>query len=76
VPLALPSTQRMQVIQRLLESHGHAWYANFAWRPGKLFDTVNRALTIFVVTPSSNGRTFSTNYRSSENEVEIQDWRP
>lgn len=63
VPLALPSTQRMQVVQNLLEVHGNAWYANFAWRPGKLFDTVNRALTVFVVTPSSTGQTFSTNYQ-------------
>lgn len=63
VPLSLPSTQRMQVVQRLLEQGRNAWYANYAWRPAKLFDTVNRALTIFVVTPAVNGRTFSTNYQ-------------
>lgn len=63
VPLALVSTQRMEVVQGLLEEQRNAWYANYSWRPGKLFDTVNRALTIFVVTPSKNGRTFSTNYQ-------------
>ena len=63
VPLSLPSTQRMQIVQQLLESKRNAWYANYAWRPAKLFDTVNRALTIFVVTPSQNGQTFSTNYQ-------------
>ncbi len=63
VPLSLPSTQRMQVVQSLLERSRNAWYANFAWRPAKLFDTVNRALTIFVVTPATSGRTFSTGYR-------------
>ncbi|MDX2109647.1 MAG: DNA methyltransferase [Verrucomicrobiota bacterium] len=63
VPLSLPSTQRMQVVQELLEEGRNAWFANYAWRPAKLFDTVNRALTIFVVTPSSNGHTFSTNYQ-------------
>jgi hypothetical protein len=63
VPLSLPSTQRMQVVQELLETGRNAWFANYAWRPAKLFDTVNRALTIFVVSPSDDGRTFSTNYQ-------------
>lgn len=63
VPLSLPSTQRMEVVQRLLEADRNAWYANFAWRPAKLFDTVNRALSIFVVIPSNDGQTFSTNYQ-------------
>ena len=63
VPLSLPSTQRMQVVQQLLETNRNAWYANYAWRPAKLFDTVNRALTVFVLTPSTGGKTFSTNYQ-------------
>ena len=63
VPLSLPSTQRMEVVQQLLESSRNAWYANYAWRPAKLFDTVNRALTVFVVTPTAAGHTFSTNYQ-------------
>ena len=63
VPLSLPSTQRMEVVQKLLEENRNAWYANYSWRPAKLFDTVNRALTIFVVTPSVDGHTFSTNYQ-------------
>lgn len=63
VPLSLPSTQRMQVVQELLETGRNAWFANYAWRPAKLFDTVNRALTIFVVSPSHDGHTFSTNYQ-------------
>jgi len=48
VPLALVSTQRMVTVQKIIENNAYACYANFAWRPGKLFDTVNRALTIFV----------------------------
>jgi len=63
VPLALVSTQRMQALQCILESDRNTWYANYSWRPGKLFDTVNRALTIFVVTPAQQTRTFSTNYQ-------------
>lgn len=63
VPLSLPSTQRMQVVQNLLEKGRDAWYANYAWRPAKLFDTVNRALTIFVIVPATAGHTFSTNYQ-------------
>ena len=63
VPLSLPSTQRMKVVQELLESGRDAWFANYAWRPAKLFDTVNRALTIFIASPSNDGHTFSTNYQ-------------
>ncbi len=63
VPLSLPSTQRMEIVQKILEAKRNAWYSNFAWRPAKLFDTVNRALTIFVLTSSDDGHTFSTNYQ-------------
>ena len=63
VPLALVSTQRMTVLQRMLEKNRDCWYSNFSWRPGKLFDTVNRALTIFVSTkPRDKRETFSTAY--------------
>jgi hypothetical protein len=63
VPLAIVSTQRMKVVQQLIEEAHDTYYANFAWRPGKLFDTVNRALTIFVAVQNSNNRTFATNYQ-------------
>ena len=64
VPLALPSTQRMKAAQDILETESRdVWYANFAWRPAKLFDSVNRALTIFAVTPSANSQSYSTNYQ-------------
>ena len=63
VPLALVSTQRMRIIQTLLEKSGNVWYANYSWRPAKLFDTVNRALTIFIATFLKQEQTFSTNYQ-------------
>lgn len=63
VPLALTSTQRMQMVQGLLENHAGVWYSNFAWRPAKLFDTVNRALTIFVLRPAQLSKVWATNYQ-------------
>ena len=63
VPLAIVSTQRMKIVQDLLENSRDAWYSNYAWRPAKLFDTVNRALTIFVSTPSALGKTYSNHYQ-------------
>ena len=75
VPLALVSTHRMVPIQQYLEENRKAWYANFAWRPGKLFETVNRALTIFVSAGNSDHKTFSTNYQkwnSSTREMLMQ----
>ena len=63
VPLALVSTQRMTSVQRLLEPGRNCWYSNFSWRPGKLFDTVNRALTIFVsIGQKDTSHTYSTAY--------------
>ena len=63
VPLALVSTQRMTVVQRMLEDGRDCWYSNFAERPGKLFDTVNRPLSIFVSGKSvGDGNTNSTAY--------------
>jgi hypothetical protein len=62
VPLALVSTQRMKAVQKILEDGRTVWYSNFAWRPAKLFDTVNRALTIFVMIPGGSGRVFTTAY--------------
>lgn len=48
VPLAIVCTQRMIVVQQILEDNRSTWYSNYAWRPAKLFDAVNRALTIFI----------------------------
>ncbi len=62
VPLALVCTQRMIVIQNLLENNKITWYSNFAWRPGKLFENVNRALTIFVSNYSDRQNVYNTNY--------------
>jgi hypothetical protein len=65
VPMALVSTQRMEVYRKAIESSRDVWYANFAWRPAKLFDNVNRALTIFDAYPAQvpqNPRVYTTNY--------------
>lgn len=63
VPMSIVSTQRMKTVQNILEDKASVWYANFSWRPGKLFDVVNRALTIFVTHPDNNaGGRFSTGY--------------
>ena len=62
VPLALVSTQRMKVVQNIVELNSLTWYSNFAWRPAKLFDTVNRALTIFIAIKSELQFVYSTAY--------------
>lgn len=62
VPMALVCTQRMMIMQQILEQSRTCWYANFAWRPGKLFDAVNRALTIFISNPTEKKEVYSTSY--------------
>ncbi len=62
VPLALICTQRMVIVQKLLEENRITWYSNFAWRPGKLFENVNRALNIFISISSDKKQAFNTKY--------------
>ena len=62
VPLSLVSTQRMKVVQQILEYNRSVWYSNLSWRPAKLFDTVNRALTIFLSLPADNQHVYTTTY--------------
>jgi len=73
VPLAIVSTQRMATIQELVEQSRFVWYSNYAWRPAKLFDTVNRALTIFCSCYSnSQNKAYSTNYQKWTSEKRNQ----
>ena len=73
VPIALVCTQRMTPIQQLLETNRSTWYSNFAWRPAKLFDAVNRALSIFVVNASEAIHHYTTPYIkwASENRKKL-----
>ena len=64
LPLSLVSTQRMKIAQDILsQNNRNCWYSNYSWRPSKLFETVNRALTIFVTTPSKEKSLFTTCYQ-------------
>ena len=61
-PMSLISTQRMKLVRQLLEENRNCWYSNFSWRPAKLFDEVNRAMTIFIAEYGSGNKNFSTGY--------------
>ena len=73
VPIALVCTQRMTIVQQLLETNRSSWYCNFAWRPAKLFDTVNRALSIFIVNACDEIHHYTTPYIKwiSDNRKEL-----
>jgi hypothetical protein len=62
LPMSLVSTQRMKQLQTTIQKNRSVYYSNFSWRPGKLFESVNRALTIFVAT-SKEDSIFTTNYQ-------------
>jgi hypothetical protein len=62
LPMSLVSTSRMKSVQAIIENGRQTWYSNYAWRPAKLFDTVNRALTIYVANPSSKPEVHTTGY--------------
>jgi hypothetical protein len=54
---------RIFVIYNLIEKNRATWYSNFSWRPGKLFDQVNRALTIFNTVKGNKQVAFSSSYQ-------------
>jgi hypothetical protein len=62
LPMSLISTARMKAVQEIIERGHETWYSNFAWRPAKLFDTVNRALTIYVANPTGRSAVHTTGY--------------
>lgn len=62
LPMSLVSTARMKAVQEIIERGRETWYSNFAWRPAKLFDTVNRALTIYVAIPTGKSAVHTTGY--------------
>ena len=73
VPIALTSTQRMVTVQNILEQNHSLWYSNFAWRPAKLFDQVNRALSIFIANKvTSKKQNFTTEYIKWQSDNRIQ----
>ena len=69
VPLAIVCTQRMIPVQKILERNGIVWYSNYAWRPAKLFDAVNRALSIFIARKTNEKHVFSTGYTKWTSEI-------
>ena len=73
VPLAIVSTQRMAILQKILQNRFTVFYSNYSWRPGKLFDTVNRALTIVCCISTVNRDIYTTLYQQwfSENRKDI-----
>lgn len=62
LPMSLISTARMKSVQEIIERGHETWYSNFAWRPARLFDTVNRALTIYVANPTGRSAVHTTGY--------------
>lgn len=62
LPLSIVSTQRMKPIQKLITEDKTTFISNYSWRPGRLFEEVNRALTIFI-SYKGQKNTFTTGYR-------------
>ncbi|MDR2199564.1 MAG: Eco57I restriction-modification methylase domain-containing protein [Deltaproteobacteria bacterium] len=63
IPLSIVSTKRMKAVRTIIETKRIALYANFSWRPGRLFQAVNRALTIFTsLAAKDQDSQFTTKY--------------
>lgn len=70
IPLSAFCTQRMEPLVKLLDQHYQAnWVSHYGWRPSKLFDTVNRALSIFISSRNNGNFTLTTTYQKWASEA-------
>lgn len=66
VPISLVSTKRMKVVRELLyDNCDEIYFANFADRPGTLFNGVHQKLTVLFANKNyfSDPKIFTTNYK-------------
>jgi len=68
LPMSLVSTQRMKILQSTIQKNRNTYYSNFSWRPGRLFESVNRAFSIFIAIPKGNS-VFTTSYQKWYSEA-------
>lgn len=62
VPVALPSTDRMEPVRQLLSKNHTIYYTSFSTRPDKLFDAAEQRLTIYIQAPSEVPTLYSGGY--------------
>ena len=62
VPLALPSTDRMMDIRKILTNYASIWISNYAIRPSKLFTGAEQRLSIFIASRHYKRKMFTTKY--------------
>lgn len=62
VPVALPSTDRMQPVRQLLSKRHTVYYTSFSTRPDKLFDAAEQRLTIYIQCPAAEPKLLSGGY--------------
>ena len=63
VPISIVSTDGFYEVRNLFaKSNMLQWYSNYSMRPGKLFDGVEKHLSIFIITKNSSPIIYSTKY--------------
>ncbi|MDZ7743653.1 MAG: DNA methyltransferase [Bacteroidota bacterium] len=63
VPISLVSTDGFDVLRRImLNRASRLYFSSYAMRPGKLFDGVDKHLTIFISSCGNTGEVFSSKY--------------
>lgn len=63
VPISIISTDGFSSLRKLLvENLNKIWYSSYSMRPGKLFDGVEKHITIFVANRKRGNEIFSTRY--------------
>jgi hypothetical protein len=63
VPISIISTDGFNPLKNLLNKKmGNIWYSSYSMRPAKLFEGVEKRLTIFLTSRSTHNKIYSTKY--------------
>jgi hypothetical protein len=63
VPISIISTDGFSRLKKLLNDEmGIIWYSSYSMRPAKLFEGVEKRLTIFLTSRSTHNKIYSTKY--------------
>ena len=74
VPISLVSTDGFDVLRKVMITHSsHLYFSSYAMRPGKLFDGVDKHLTIFLSNCGEDGLLYGSKYHrwNSDGRAEL-----
>ena len=71
LPSALLSGKGMKEVQNIIEKNRNVWYSSYSNAPARLFEGADLRLAIFINTPASQKKIFTTGFKKWNSSVRI-----